>query len=51
MVLPIIIGLLAAGVIYYLSKDDETPRCPYCKGFVKRNARKCRKCNAKLGWE
>lgn len=42
---------ILAGVAYYLSKDEETPRCPYCKGFVRRYARKCKKCQVKLGWE
>jgi len=26
-------GVILTGLAYYLSKDDETPRCSYCKSF------------------
>lgn len=43
----IILGALG---LYALSKEDQ-PRCPNCKAFVIRNARRCKKCGAPLGWD
>lgn len=39
------------GIIYYLSKDDEQPRCPNCKSFVRKHSSHCPRCRARLGWE
>ena len=43
-------GILAT-LAYVLLKDDEQPRCPYCNSFVKKYARRCPQCRAKLGWK
>ena len=43
--------LIAGALAYVLSKDDDQPRCPNCKSFVKKYALRCSKCGAKLGWE
>ena len=43
--LAIVLGALG---LYALSKDQ--PRCPNCKAFVTKNARRCRRCGAPLGW-
>ena len=43
---------IAIGAIaYLLSGNDEKPRCPYCKSFVKKYAKRCTRCRAKIGWE
>jgi len=39
------------GLLYWLSRDDDQPRCPHCKSFVKKYASRCPRCRAKLGWE
>ena len=43
--------LAALGLLYYLSKDDNNPKCPYCKSFIKKYASQCPKCKTNLGWE
>jgi len=43
---------IALGAIaYLLSRNDDQPRCPYCKSFVKKYASRCPRCRSKLGWE
>lgn len=50
MVLPLIIlGGLILGVIALFS--DDKYRCPDCKGFVKKNAKSCKKCGSLLRWD
>ena len=39
------------GLAYLLSGDDDKPRCPNCKSFVKKYAANCPRCRAKIGWE
>ncbi|MGI0072416.1 MAG: hypothetical protein ACREA3_01215 [Nitrosotalea sp.] len=47
-----VVGAAILGAIaYILSKDDDQPRCPNCKSFVKKHAKRCPRCYAKLGWE
>jgi len=44
--------LLAAGLILgALALSDDKPRCPDCKGFVKKNSRMCKKCGSLLRWD
>ena len=42
---------VAGALAYLLSKDTNQPRCPHCNSFVKKYARRCPRCYAKLGWE
>ena len=43
-------AIIVTALAYILTRDDEQPRCPHCKSFVKKYSKKCSKCSAKLGW-